>query len=135
IGAGEQADAGLKGTYQDELTIGVDRQFGATFSIGLKATYRRLGRMIEDRCDLDPRQNGGVSCAFINPGSKGRYATGDFYSCTGLDNVNNCSLDPAEYRPLYGTDATPRAKRLYRGIEILAREVISSSFWLQASYV
>jgi hypothetical protein len=34
-----------------------------------------------------------------------------------------------------GGPATPRARRLYRGIELLARESVGDRLWLQASYV
>ncbi len=49
----EPVDSGLRGIYQDEYTIGVERLLDPTFSIALKGTYRTLGRAIEDRCDLD----------------------------------------------------------------------------------
>ena len=43
----------MRGIYQDELTIGVERLLDPTFSVGLRATYRRLDSAIEDRCDAD----------------------------------------------------------------------------------
>ena len=52
-GFAEPVDSGLKGIYQDELTLGIEKLLDPTFSVGLKGTYRRLGRVIEDRCDLD----------------------------------------------------------------------------------
>ena len=129
FGHGELVDVGIKGAYQDELTVGVEKLFDPSLSVGLKATYRQLGRFIEDRCDLDPDspENGGFSCAFMNPGSSGRYARGDFQACNGLD-------------PGYGYEcglpgvAAPNARRIYRGVEILARKSVSSRFWIQASY-
>ena len=42
-----------KAAYQDELTLGVEKALDPTLSIGLKGTYRTLGRTVEDRCDLD----------------------------------------------------------------------------------
>src|SRR5439155_15312309 len=51
--AGEPVDQGLKAAYQDELTVGVEKALDPTLSVGLKGTYRTLGRTIEDRCDLD----------------------------------------------------------------------------------
>ena len=36
---------------------------------------------------------------------------------------------------VHGAPPTPAASRLYRGIEVLARESIGASVWLQASYV
>jgi hypothetical protein len=134
----EPVDKGLKATYQDELTLGVERLFDPTFSVGLKGTYKRLGRIIEDRCDLDytREENGFSSCAIVNLGSGGRYARGDFFSCNGLDYPhNNCTDDPEVYRPVFGAEPTPSARRYYRGIEILGRKSIREKLWLQASYV
>jgi hypothetical protein len=134
----EPVDKGLKATYQDELTLGVERLFDPTFSIGLKGTYKRLGRIIEDRCDLDytRSENGFSRCAIVNMGSGGRYARGDFFSCNGLDYPhNNCTDDPEVYRPVFGAEPTPPARRYYRGIEILGRKSIREKLWLQASYV
>src|SRR5262249_6530062 len=63
-------DPGLKGISQDELTIGVEKLLGTSFTLGLKATYRRLANTIEDRCDLDwnrPETNYS-GCGITNPG-------------------------------------------------------------------
>jgi len=126
---GGQVDRGLKAIYQDEWTLGVERLLDSTFSVGVKGTYRRLGRAIEDRCDLDftQRENNFSGCAFVNLGSDGRYARGDFVGCNGLD-------DPF-YRCQQGAPPTPDARRVYRGIELLARKTFGDKLWLQASYV
>ncbi|HTY40734.1 MAG TPA: TonB-dependent receptor [Thermoanaerobaculia bacterium] len=119
-------DAGLKGIYQDELTVGFERALTPTLAVGLKGTYRSLGRTIEDRCDLNPTLNDYNSCAIANPGSSGRYARGDVPTCNGLDDpYNACSETGA---------AMPAAKRIYRGIEILARQTIGDRLFVQASY-
>jgi hypothetical protein len=132
-------DAHLKGTYQDEYTAGVERLLDPTFTVGVKGTYRRLGAAIEDRCDLDYNvpENNENGCAVINPGSSEKYAHGDFYYCTGLEDTdtaveNNCNPDDHSLR--YGAPATPAARRLYRGIEVLARKTLGSRLWIQASY-
>ncbi len=128
IGSSEQVDSGIKGIYQNELTVGIEKLLDPTLSVGLKATYRSLGRMIEDRCDLDysAPENNASSCAIVNPGSSGRYARGDFTACNGLD-------EPFYECGIRGAPATPAARRVYRGIEVLARKSVSR-FWLQASY-
>jgi hypothetical protein len=128
-GFGEPVDPGIKGTYQDELTLGVEKLLDPTFSLGVKGTYRRLGRAIEDRCDLDYSlpENNFYSCAIVNLGSNGRYARGDFRSCNGLDGES--------YECQDGAPPTPEARRLYRGIEILGRKSFGEKLWLQASYV
>jgi outer membrane receptor protein involved in Fe transport len=129
----EPHDAGLKGIYQDELSIGFEKLIDPTFSIGIKGEYRRFGRAIEDRCDADVNapENAGNSCVITNPGGSGLYANGNFTGCTGLDN-NTCGIFPIN--SLLG-GPLPEAKRLYRGIELLARKTYKDKLWLQASYV
>jgi hypothetical protein len=121
------ADSGIGGSFEDELTLGVEKAIDPTLSVAVKGTYRRLGRAIENRCDLNPEAEGnnGSSCAFMNPGSDGMYASGDFHSCNGLDGDAAACPGP--------TEASPPARRYYRGIEILARKA-TDRFWFQASY-
>jgi hypothetical protein len=130
---GDPVDSGLKAIYQDELSVGFERLLGPTFSLGLKGTYRRLGNAIEDRCDLDytrPETNFS-SCGLMNPGSSGRIARGEIPGCNGLFSAT--SFDP--YSCSETISATPPARRLYRGIELLARKSFGERAWLQASYV
>ncbi len=71
---GEPVDPGMKAAYQDEYTLGVEKALDPTLSVGLKGTYRTLGRTVEDRCDLDPDDPANVnhnSCAIFNPGGSG----------------------------------------------------------------
>src|SRR5207245_145413 len=80
---GIPVDAGVQGSRQDELTIGVERLVLPTLQVGLKGTYRRLGNALEDRCDFDytnPQLNGS-SCVLINPGSNGEFASGNAPVC------------------------------------------------------
>ncbi len=69
----------------------------------------------------------------INPGSDQQYAHGDFYSCSQLESDYNC--DPTQHQLVYGAAPTVPARRLYRGIEVLARKTLGSRLWVQASYV
>ena len=126
---GSLADTGLKGVFQDELTAGFETLLDSTFSLGVKGTYRRLGRAIENRCDLDFTlpENDFNSCAIVNPGPEGRYARGDFYGCNGLDGD--------AYQCQQGVPATPEARRLYRAIELSARKSVGQRVWAQLSYV
>jgi hypothetical protein len=52
---------------------------------------------------------------------------GDFQGCNGLD--------PEFYECHQGALATPKASRIYRGIELSARKSVGEKLWLQASYV
>jgi hypothetical protein len=128
---GDAVDAGVKATYQDEIAVGVERMLVPSLSVGLKGTYRRLGRALADRCDFDYTrpETGYRGCAFINPGSGGAFASGNLPTCDWL-------YDAPEGIQCFSTGpASPSARRLYRGIELLARQTIKDRMWLQASYV
>jgi len=133
---GDPVDSGLRGIGQDELVVGIERLLDPTLSVGIKGAYRRLNRTIEDRCDLDYTQPGNAdnSCALVNPVSGATFASGQFYSCNGLDYpYSNCIADTPY--AVYGAPASPPAKRVYRGIEAMVRKSFSERAWLQASYV
>ena len=124
----EPIDPNIKGMYQDEYTIGVEKALSPTFSVEVKGMYRRLGRAIDDRCDLDYNQpvNLGNSCANINPGGTGLWASGNF---PWFDGYNEGDFHDAP------APQSPKAKRLYRAIQLSARKTIEQQLWLQASYV
>lgn len=126
---GSAVDAGLKASYQDELTIGFERIVGRILTVGLKGTYRSLERALEERCDFDyaSPETDYNECALINPGSNGKFASGNAPTCNGLDG--------AWYQCSPTGPATPAVKRLYRGVELFARQSIGNRLWLQASYV
>ncbi len=126
---GSPVDAAVVAPTQDELTVGVERLLGSSVTVGLKGTYRRLGGTIENRCDFDRTspETDYSRCAIITPGSSGQFASGDVPTCNGLDRP---------YRSCEPTGpASPSAKRVYRGIELLARQSLGDRLWLQASYV
>jgi hypothetical protein len=129
---GEPVDPGIKGPYQDELTIGVEKALDPTLSVNLKGTYRTLGRTIEDRCDLDYNTAPlGSSCALMNPGSDGPASQGVYGSCNGSANPT----DPTAGECGLPGVAVPDAKRIFRGIEMTARKQFSNTLWTQVSYL
>jgi TonB dependent receptor len=129
---GEPVDPGIKAAYQDEATIGVEKALDPTLSLGVKGTYRTLGRTIEDRCDLNynlpPLYS---SCALFNPGSDGPAASGQLGSCNGTANPT----DPTAGQCFPTGVATADAKRIFKGIEFTARKQFSNTLWAQASYL
>jgi hypothetical protein len=132
----EPRDENLKGMYQDEYTVGVEKALTPTFVVGLKGNYQSLDRVLEDRCDLDylHPENHGQFCAIINPGSPERYARGDF----PCQNRANERPDAAEIDALCNETGGPsiaRASRIYRGIELTARQSFQERLWVQASYI
>ena len=129
--SGLPIDQGLKAPYQDELTVGIEKALDPTFSIGLKGTYRTLGRAIEDRGDLDYNDplSRGVGYALINPGSNGLFASGRIATCNYSENP----FDPTAGRcGLPGVPAVA-ARRLFRGLELTARKQFAIRIWAQAS--
>ena len=120
-----------KASYQDEFTIGVEKALDPTLSVGLKGTYRTLGRTVEDRCDLD----GSVApntCALFNPGGDGQAASGDFPTLQRLGQP-----DGPDGGRVLGHRALPvgDAKRIFRGIELMARKQFTNEIWAQASFL
>ncbi|MBK9088964.1 MAG: TonB-dependent receptor [Holophagales bacterium] len=130
---GEPIDAGMKAAYQDEFTIGVDKAIDSTFSLGIKYTYRTLGRTIEDRCDLDSTDplNGYSSCALFNPGGSGPAASGQIATCNGTGNPTDLTAGECTSPGV----AIPDVTRKFQGFELVARKRIGESFWAQASYL
>ncbi|MEP6802763.1 MAG: TonB-dependent receptor [Acidobacteriota bacterium] len=129
---GEPVDPNLKAPYQDEYTLGVEKALDPTLSVGLKGTYRSLGRTVEDRCDLDYNDPAaqGSTCAIFNPGSNS-LQNGGILGC-------NASVNPAD--PTAGECGLPSvavgpAKRIFRGIELTARKSFSQTLWAQVSYL
>ncbi len=138
--AGEPVDAGLKAAYQDEYTLGVEKALDPTFSVGIKGTYRTLGRTIEDRCDLDYTSplTDFNSCGIFNPGGSGPDASGLLPGHSGSENPTlptTCTSDhPDSCFGLPGFKVGD-AKRIFRGIEVTARKSFSQTLWAQASYL
>jgi outer membrane receptor protein involved in Fe transport len=132
---GEPSDRGLKESYEDEATLGVEKALGPSLSIGLKGTYRSLGRTVEDRCDLNYATNPfNNSCGLANPGSSGPVASGYYPTCNGSGNPTDptsgtCTTTYGSGHPM-GT-----ARRYFRGIELMAREQFSNELWAQASFL
>jgi hypothetical protein len=127
---GDPVDPGVRGWYQDELTVGIERLLDPTLTVGLKGTYRTLRNVLEDRCDLDYNspETGFSSCGLMNPGSSGDIASGRLPTCNGLDGDSyQCGIAPGR--------ATPPVSRIYRGIELSAHKSLGDRLWLQASYV
>ncbi len=139
--ANEPVDSGIKGQYQDEFTLGAEMALTPTFAVGVKGMYRKLGRAIEDRCDLDYRDplNGESSCAMTNPGESGLWGRGgnfgwcDFAGDPFVSPTSNqCSLD---YPEMGAAPALPKAHRKFTGIELTARKTFTQNLWAQFSYI
>ena len=102
-------DPALKGQYLDEYLAGYDYEIASNLAVGIKATYRNLGRVIEDM--LVPAQ---ANYFVTNPGS-------------GLG---------AEGGTLSGdTVPVPKPTRRYKAVELHAQKRFSNNYQFFASYV
>ena len=131
--AGEPVEPGLKASYQDEYTLGVEKALDPTLSVGIKGTYRSLGRTVEDRCDLDYTDPLalGSTCGIFNPGGNGPVANGVIKTCDTSANPTDPNADLCNLPGVPVGDA----KRIFRGIELTARKAFSQTLWAQASYL
>jgi outer membrane receptor protein involved in Fe transport len=127
---GVPADEDLEGYSQNELIVGLERLLAPGLTVGLKGTYRSLNDAVELRADFDynsPLTNYS-SYAIINPGSNGTFASGNMPTCDGF-------WEAPEGSQCFATGpATPAPRRIYRGLELLARQSIRDGLWIQASY-
>jgi hypothetical protein len=142
--SGLPGDEPIKGIYQDEVTLGFDKAIDPTFAVGARATYRTLGRTIEDRCDFDPGypEANNNTCVILNPGSDSPFSTGQgVHTCDGRDYPpysDEAANNPAQSQcssPATTGVSIPKAKRQYYGIELVAKKQVSNTLWAQASLV
>ena len=111
LGGATPVDPNLKGQYIDELLGGYEYEIRPNLAIGIKGTYRKLGRVIEDMLQA----NGSGEYSITNPGTGLGRETG-FYN--GVDVI-----------------AVPKAKRTYKGLEVSANKRFSNNYQFFASYV
>ena len=102
-------DPNLKGQFVDEFLLGYDYEVTSNLAVGIKGTYRNLGRVIEDM--LVPDQN---NYFVTNPGqslgAKGGTINGD-------------------------TVPVPKPTRRYTGIELHAQKHFSNNYQFYTSYI
>ena len=111
LGGATPVDPNLKGQYIDELLGGYEYEVAPNLAIGVKGTYRKLGRVIEDMLAVP------ITGEYIitNPGS-GIGRESGFYD--GVSHV-----------------VVPKAKRTYKGVELSANKRFSNNYQFFASYL
>jgi len=116
--AATPVDPNLKGQYIDEFLVGYDYEMASNLGVGIKGTYRNLGRVIEDM--LDPLTG---EYFVANPG-------------TGIGSKTafiNWDGSTAPGNPFIAD--TPKAKRTYTGVELHAEKRFSNNYQFFTSYV
>lgn len=110
-------DPDLKGQYIDEYLLGYEQEVVPNLSVGIKGTYRNLGRVIEDF--LIP---GTGDYAIANPGS-------------GIGNIVGFYDYWHTYDLAYSAAPAPKAERKYTAVELTARRRFSNNIQFFSSYV
>ena len=106
----EPSDPDIRNQYIEEYVLGGDREVAANIAIGIKGVYRKYGRVVEDFLCADD----GTYC-IGNPGE-------------GIMK-NIFTLDYATTFP------APKAKRVYKGLQIDATKRFSNNWQAMASYL
>ena len=102
-------DPSLKGQYIDEYLVGYDYELAPSLMVGIKGTYRNLGRVIEDMLVIE---------------------SGDYF-------IANPSTGIGTDAGFLSGDTAPaaKAKRQYKGVEIHAEKRFSNNYQFFTSYV
>jgi hypothetical protein len=125
----------MKPAYQDEITLGLERQLTADFNFGAKLTYRKLKSTIDDLCDSRPfdayaARNGiddsnyaGFGCATFNPGEDNDFLV-DY---AGNGTYTNVHLTKEEL----GFD---KPKRTYAALDVFAEHPYRNGWYARVNY-
>lgn len=116
LGGATPVEPDLEGQYVDEVLFGFDYEVLPNFALGVQATYRDLGQVIEDF--LTP----GGSYFIANPGT-GLGSEVTFYDYYYYS-------DPAIF-----SAPAPEAEREFMGFELSAKKRFSDGWQLFASYL
>lgn len=109
LGGATPVDPGLEGQYIDEILLGYEYEVMPNFSVGIQASYRELGQVIEDFL-ISPT----TGYFIANPG-QGIGSQMTFYD--------------------YEEAIAPKARREFTGVELNARKRYSNGWQLYASYL
>ena len=112
-------------------TLGVEKALDPTLSVGVKGTYRTLGRTVEDRCDLDAHR-GAFVLRSLQPGWRRPGGVGRVPDLQRLGQP-----DRPDGRQLHGDrrrrSATPSASSAASSSS--ARKQFTNQLWAQVSFL
>jgi hypothetical protein len=133
---------GLKPNYQDEMTLGFEKQMSPSLNIGAKATYRKLQSTLDDVCDqrgfdkwlaANPSVSAanwrGFGCATFNPGVDNDFLV-DF-------NDKVPALAGQTYTKVHLTKEMlgfPEAKRTYAAVDLFAEHPLRNGWYGKLNY-
>ncbi|XHS79133.1 hypothetical protein ACFJGW_03970 [Burkholderiaceae bacterium UC74_6] len=124
----------IKPTYQDEITLGMEKALSSEYTFGVKGTYRKLRQTIDDLCDTRPfiayaKANGinysnyGGGCASFNPGKANSFLV-DY---AGNGTYTRVDLSAADL----GFD---KAKRTYIALDFSLEHALRNNWYGKLTY-
>jgi outer membrane receptor protein involved in Fe transport len=130
----EVAAKNMKGNYQDELSIGIERALMPGLNAGAKFTYRSLQTAIDDHCDDRPFQawatknnidasNWGYNCALFNPGMGNTFTI----DLNGDGKKENIYLSAADL-------GIPKVKRIYSALDFFVERPFDGKWTGKVTY-
>ena len=130
----EVAAQNMKGNYQDELAVGIERSIARGWNASAKVTYRSLKTALDDHCDDRPfyawatrnnvdASNWHYNCALFNPGISNTF-TIDLNGDGRLETIN---LSAAEL-------GIAKVKRTYTALDLGIEHPFDGKWWLKVNY-
>jgi len=125
----------MKPAYQDEITLGMDRQLTPDFVVGAKFTFRKLRSTLDDTCDsrpfdayaeahnIDTSNYAGFGCATFNPGEDNNFL---------VDYAGNKTYTPVHLSKAdLGFD---KPTRTYAALDFSFEHPYRNGWWAKVTY-
>jgi hypothetical protein len=130
----EVSAQGIKGNFQDELTLGIEQALTKEWKGSAKVTYRALKTVLDDHCDDRPflawaKRNGvdasnwGYNCALFNPGLDNTFTI----DLNGDGKLENIALSAADL-------GFPKPKRTYLAFDFGLEHAFDGKYWAKLNY-
>jgi hypothetical protein len=126
----------MKPSFQDEITLGLEKQLTADFNFGAKVTYRKLKSTIDDFCDARPfrayadrnkidRTNWeGFNCASFNPGEDNTFLVNFAGDNKTYTTVNLTAAELGFEKP----------ERTYAALDLFAEHPYRNGWYAKVNY-
>ena len=133
---------GLSAYYQDEYILGFDKTLGSDWVVGAKATYRKLGSIIDDFCDSAPFEsyasrngiditNARISgCYLFNPGKNNTFTVD-----VGDGNFQDFKLTKQDFAANSNGIGFPDLERKYLSLDVYLAHQFADNWYGKVEYV
>ncbi len=131
----------IKPTYQDEITLGLEKSYSPSLTFGAKFTYRTLKSTIDDWCDggvidawaaknnVSEANYDGFGCASFNPGMTNTFLI-DFNNA----NPALAGKSHTEVTIPWSDFGMPKPKRIYEALDVFAEHPYRDGWYGKINY-